>query len=97
MLDQNKDCKSDHRIFSPHFPIAISEGCNKSIFDNINKIHNKTKISFTKNQLINLFIASQQEFLRSSGKHRNPTLPNERVENIIGLTDGDDQSEFHVE
>jgi len=70
-------------------------------FSNLNKLmkSNSRQFSFMQeretnsislSQIANLYINQTQDFLRQESKYRNPSLPKERVECIIGITDIDE-------
>lgn len=85
----NKDCPELFKLFLTEFSKILASQeknypCETSgIFTN-----NKNNISLS--QLINIYIKRNQEFLQNDSKYRNTSLPKERVEYIIGLTDIDE-------
>lgn len=95
---------SNHREISLTTPTKISKDCDPNIktflssFNKILKNQAKPKTSYflknknplTISQLLNMYIKKTQQFYHTHAKDRNTSLPKERVESIIGLTDIDE-------
>lgn len=95
---------SDHRDISLTSTRKPSRSCDpdmKNFISGFNKIlkaqPNNTGLYFSKDknpitisQLLNLYIKKTQQFYHTHPKYKNTSLPKERVESIIGLTDIDE-------
>lgn len=88
-IKTNKNCPEPLKLFLTEFSkLVTSQEKNTADEASGTFTNNKNRISLS--QLINIYVKRTQEFLQNDSKYRNTTLPKERVECIIGLTDIDE-------
>jgi hypothetical protein len=96
IIENNHRCLLVHPQTSKTTQSTKYEGAFKEFFKHLSKVFKSnmtqplqfsTELSknYTVMQLIALFIKCNQVFLKDNTKSRNPSLPNDKVDNIIGI------------